>query len=70
MQDLEKYKFALGSASNLDQMLNEVYTSRLPKTIDYDNRRDLVRVFNVMAKEIYGNLFAEAIFFFLALDKK
>ncbi|KAK8653472.1 hypothetical protein V6N13_127468 [Hibiscus sabdariffa] len=36
-------------------MLDEVYDSRSPKPIDYDNRRDLVRIFNVMAKEIYGN---------------
>ncbi|GMI67580.1 hypothetical protein HRI_000427300 [Hibiscus trionum] len=55
MQGLEKHKIALASASSLDEMLNEVYTSRSPKPIDYDNRRDLVRIFNVMAKEIYGN---------------
>ncbi|KAE8701084.1 ammonium transporter 3 member 1-like [Hibiscus syriacus] len=55
MQGLEKHKIALASASSLDEMLNEVYNSRSPKPIDYDNRRELVRIFNVMAKEIYGN---------------
>ncbi|XWS44627.1 hypothetical protein CRYUN_Cryun15aG0064400 [Craigia yunnanensis] len=55
VQGLEKNKIALGSASILDQMLNEVYISRSPKQIDYDNRKDLVRIFNVMVKEIYGN---------------
>ncbi|EOX92739.1 U6 snRNA-specific terminal uridylyltransferase 1, putative [Theobroma cacao] len=51
----EKNKIALTCASDLDQLLNEVYISRLPKQIDYDNRTDLVRIFNAMVKEIYGN---------------
>ncbi|XVE83430.1 hypothetical protein DITRI_Ditri16bG0088200 [Diplodiscus trichospermus] len=55
VQGLEKNKIALDFASNLDQILNEVYISRSPKQIHYDKRRDLVRIFNVMAKEIYGN---------------
>ncbi|XP_038994528.1 uncharacterized protein LOC120118574 isoform X2 [Hibiscus syriacus] len=54
MQGLEKHKIVLASASSLDEMLNEVYNTRSPKPIDYDNRRDLIRIFNVMAKEIYG----------------
>ncbi|XVF14728.1 hypothetical protein REPUB_Repub09cG0086800 [Reevesia pubescens] len=54
LQGLEKNKIALASASNLDQILNEVYISRSPKQIDYYNRRDLVRIFNAIAKEIYG----------------
>ncbi|WRX08137.1 hypothetical protein QQP08_000624 [Theobroma cacao] len=55
VQGFEKNKIALTCASNLDQLLNEVYISRLPKQIDYDNRTDLVRIFNAMVKEIYGN---------------
>ncbi|XP_018808719.2 protein HESO1-like isoform X2 [Juglans regia] len=41
--------------SDLDELLNDIFVSCLPKPIDYDHRRDLVRIFNAIAKEIYGN---------------
>ncbi|KAE9450452.1 hypothetical protein C3L33_17646, partial [Rhododendron williamsianum] len=39
----------------LEEILLDVYAVCHPKPIDYFNRKDLVRVFNAMAKEIYGN---------------
>ncbi|KAL6992995.1 Nucleotidyltransferase [Sarracenia purpurea var. burkii] len=39
----------------LEGILRDVYAICRPKPIDYHNRRDLVRVFNLIAKEIYGN---------------
>lgn len=44
--------------SNLDSLLQEVYANRRPKPTDYEARKDLIRVFNEIAKEIYGSLFA------------
>lgn len=41
---------------DLEPLLQDVYASRHPKPTDYEVRRDLVRVFNEIAKEIYGNL--------------
>ncbi|KAG5530552.1 hypothetical protein RHGRI_025488 [Rhododendron griersonianum] len=39
----------------LEEILLDVYAVCHPRPIDYFNRKDLVRVFNAMAKEIYGN---------------
>lgn len=44
--------------STLDTLLQDVYANRRPKPSDYEARKDLIRVFNEIAKEIYGNLFA------------
>ncbi|PIN21560.1 S-M checkpoint control protein CID1 [Handroanthus impetiginosus] len=41
--------------SALEPLLQDVYANRRPKTTDYEVRRDLVRVFNEIAKELYGN---------------
>ncbi|GFQ05562.1 hypothetical protein PHJA_002700300 [Phtheirospermum japonicum] len=39
----------------LEPLLQDVYANRRPKPTDYEVRRDLVRVFNEIAKEIYGH---------------
>ncbi|XP_061354677.1 protein HESO1-like isoform X2 [Gastrolobium bilobum] len=41
--------------ADLDGFLSDAYVRQCPKPIDYHNRQDLVRIFNVMSKEIYGN---------------
>ncbi|KAK6159861.1 hypothetical protein DH2020_003242 [Rehmannia glutinosa] len=38
----------------LEPLLQDVYASRRPKPTDYEVRKELIRVFNEMAKEIYG----------------
>ncbi|CAA2963590.1 Hypothetical predicted protein [Olea europaea subsp. europaea] len=40
--------------SALEQLLQDVYASRHPKLSDYESRRDLILVFNEIAKELYG----------------
>ncbi|KAL2553223.1 protein HESO1-like [Forsythia ovata] len=41
-------------ASALEPLLQDVYAIRRPKQSDYEPRRDLILVFNEIAKEIYG----------------
>lgn len=36
------------------ELLRDVYKTSRPKEIDYRNRSDLIRIFNEIAKEIYG----------------
>ncbi|CAK9188096.1 unnamed protein product [Ilex paraguariensis] len=45
----------MGYIPALEEILHEIHVTNLPKPSDYDNRKDLVRVFNEIAKEIYGN---------------
>ncbi|CAA3019880.1 Hypothetical predicted protein [Olea europaea subsp. europaea] len=40
--------------SDLEPILQDAYDIRRPKQSDYESRRDLVLVFNEIAKEIYG----------------
>ncbi|CAI9780513.1 unnamed protein product [Fraxinus pennsylvanica] len=40
--------------SDLEPILQDVYDIRRPKQSDYESRRDLILVFNEIAKEIYG----------------
>ncbi|KAI5404896.1 protein HESO1 [Lathyrus oleraceus] len=40
---------------DLDALLCDAYDKQCPKPVHYHNRRDLIRIFNMMAKEIYGN---------------
>lgn len=42
--------------SALEPVLQDIYYSRRPKPADYEKRKDLVRCFNDMAKDIFGNL--------------
>ncbi|XP_042479206.1 protein HESO1-like [Macadamia integrifolia] len=41
--------------SALEALLYDVYHVQSPRPSDYDHRRELVRVFNLMAREVYGN---------------
>lgn len=63
LQGLEKYKIDPACVPKLDKLLHDVFAIRRPKPIDYHNRRDLIRIFNAISKELYGN------FFFLTLFK-
>ncbi|KAK4341576.1 hypothetical protein RND71_040077 [Anisodus tanguticus] len=40
--------------SAFEELLNEIYTVCRPKPSDYEVRRDLISVFNEIAKDIYG----------------
>lgn len=51
---MEKNKINPAHLPDLDELLNDIFVSCLPKPNDYDHRRDLVHIFNVMAQEIYG----------------
>lgn len=52
----QRNKYAtLEQLSAFEELLYEVYVDLRPKPSDYDVRRDLVRIFNEIAKEIYGN---------------
>lgn len=55
LQGLEKYKIDPGCIPKLDKLLHDVFAIRRPKPIDYHNRRDLIRIFNAISKELYGN---------------
>lgn len=55
LQDVEVTKEGV---STLETLLHDIYANRRPKSTDYQARKDLIRVFNGIAKEIYGNLFA------------
>ncbi|CAK9181450.1 unnamed protein product [Ilex paraguariensis] len=46
----------MGYIPALEEILHEIHVTNLPKPSDYDNRKDLVRVFNEIAKEIYGKI--------------
>ncbi|KAK4264662.1 hypothetical protein QN277_025807 [Acacia crassicarpa] len=53
---LSTIKFTPAHVSgDLDKLLKDAYAIRCPKPIDYFNRKDLIRIFNIIAKEIYGN---------------
>ncbi|KAI9114275.1 hypothetical protein K1719_014503 [Acacia pycnantha] len=53
---LSTIKFTPAHVSGgLDKLLKDAYAIRCPKPIDYFNRKDLIRIFNIIAKEIYGN---------------
>ncbi|TKY73774.1 Poly(A) RNA polymerase GLD2 [Spatholobus suberectus] len=52
---LAKIKFASAHVIDLDRLLCDTFIRHSPKPLDYHNRRDLVRIFNVITKEIYGN---------------
>ncbi|XP_021900308.1 uncharacterized protein LOC110816425 [Carica papaya] len=54
-QAFQKNQTSFTHLPDLDLILNDVYHVHYPKPVDYINRRDLVRILNTMAKEIYGN---------------
>nr|KYP61890.1 Terminal uridylyltransferase 7 [Cajanus cajan] len=52
---LPMIRFTPENVIDLDRLLCDTFISQCPKPIDYHNRRDLVRIFNTITKEIYGN---------------
>lgn len=54
-KEMLKFNFNLEGLSGLDSILQGVYVANRPKQSDYEVRKDLIRVFNEIAKEIYGN---------------
>ncbi|KAK7350779.1 hypothetical protein VNO77_09722 [Canavalia gladiata] len=54
-QKLAMINFTSDVVNILDRLLCDTFDRLCPKPIDYHNRRDLVRIFNMIAKEIYGD---------------
>ncbi|XP_057971575.1 protein HESO1-like isoform X2 [Malania oleifera] len=52
---MKRKKITPVQAQELEELLRHIYVIRCPKPSDYYLRSDLIRVFNAMAKEIYGN---------------
>ncbi|CAK8567990.1 unnamed protein product [Lathyrus sativus] len=55
LEKLAKINFDPTRIVDLDALLCDTYDKQCPKPVHYHNRRDLIRIFNMMAKEIYGN---------------
>lgn len=51
---MQNYKVHAERLSAFEELLNEIYTVCRPKPSDYEVRKDLISVFNVIAKDIYG----------------
>ena len=66
--ELEKYRLTPVCISKLDNLLNDLYAIRRPKSIDYHNRRDLIRIFNAIARELYGNFSFLSLFMFMSVS--
>lgn len=54
LKGLKIHKLIPEKLSGLEELLQDVFLILQPKPSDYHNRRDLVRVFNEIAKELYG----------------
>ncbi|KAL1347021.1 hypothetical protein AAHE18_08G228300 [Arachis hypogaea] len=54
LEKLAAITFSPASLAGLEELLHDTYIKQIPEPIDYHNRVDLVRIFNVMAREIYG----------------
>ncbi|CAI8598939.1 unnamed protein product [Vicia faba] len=54
-EKLAKINFNPTRIVDLDALLCDTYDKQCPKPVHYDNRRDLIRIFNMIAQEIYGN---------------
>ncbi|XP_021738235.1 uncharacterized protein LOC110704732 [Chenopodium quinoa] len=52
---LQKNKDLLSQLSSFQTLLDDVYGSTCPSIDDYANRRDLIRIFNDIVREMYGN---------------
>lgn len=57
-KELEKYKIDPLHLQDFDKLLDGVYIARRPTPTECFNRRDLIRIFNAIAKEIYGRFFS------------
>jgi hypothetical protein len=55
-EKLAKINFNPTRIADLDTLLCDTYDRLSPKEVQYHNRRELIHIFNMMAKEIYGNL--------------
>ncbi|XP_057522832.1 uncharacterized protein LOC130802780 isoform X2 [Amaranthus tricolor] len=51
---LQKNQVLFSKLLAFDTLLNNVYETSCPSPEDYANRRDMVRIFNEIAKEMYG----------------
>ncbi|KAI3948500.1 hypothetical protein MKW98_019250 [Papaver atlanticum] len=51
----QKIRFSPSSITSVDELLHDVYVARSPRPDEYHHRRDLVRIFNLLAREIYGS---------------
>ncbi|RZC65048.1 hypothetical protein C5167_008738 [Papaver somniferum] len=51
----QKIRFSPSSITNVDELLHDVYVARSPRPHEYHHRRDLVRIFNLLAREIDDN---------------
>ncbi|KAK1375833.1 TUTase domain-containing protein [Heracleum sosnowskyi] len=54
LKGLKIHKLIPEKLSGLEELLQDVFLILQPKPSDYQNRRDLVLVFNEIAKELYG----------------
>ncbi|KAL8527919.1 hypothetical protein ACS0TY_005653 [Phlomoides rotata] len=55
LEKLQLLEVTKERVSALETLLQDIYDSRHPTLNDYAMRKDLVRCFNAMAKDIYGN---------------
>nr|XP_043628556.1 protein HESO1-like [Erigeron canadensis] len=55
LKELEKITLNQASLSVLDKLLNDAYKIRRPKPSEYEDRRQVIRVFNEIARELYGD---------------
>lgn len=53
---MQNYKLNPERVPALDTILNDVFNVSRPKAHDYDVRKDLVRIFNEISQELFGNL--------------
>lgn len=54
MKELERIIPNRGKLLVLEKLLNEAYLIRRPKPSEYEHRKQLIRVFNEIARELYG----------------
>ncbi|KAI3969719.1 hypothetical protein MKX01_020280 [Papaver californicum] len=52
---LQKIRFSPSSITSVDELLHDVYVTRSPRPDEYHRHRELVRIFNLLAREIYGS---------------
>ena len=66
---LQKNQVLFSKLLAFDTLLNNVYETSCPSPEDYANRRDMVRIFNEIAKEMYGKftIFFVYVYFFPVL---
>ncbi|XP_023765455.1 protein HESO1 isoform X3 [Lactuca sativa] len=55
LKELERIIPNRGKLLVLEKLLNEAYLIRRPKPSEYEHRKQLIRVFNEIARELYGN---------------